>query len=66
MLIPKIIGKFQMQTSKHINLLNDTPGNKIWQTGYHDHIIRNNDEYQCIKYYIRNNPKNWEEDTFYS
>ena len=49
MLIPKIMGKLQMQTSKHINLLNNTPGNKTWQKGYHDHIIRNDDEFQRIK-----------------
>jgi len=66
MLIPKIMGKFQMQTSKHINQLNNTPGNKNWQKGFHDHIVRNNDEFQRIKYYIRNNPKNWENDKFNS
>ena len=66
MLIPKIMGKFQMQTSKQINIINNTPGNKNWQYNYHDHVIRNDAEYQRIKYYIRNNPSKWKDDKFYN
>ncbi|MCB2194298.1 MAG: hypothetical protein KQH79_00465 [Bacteroidetes bacterium] len=33
--------------------------NFAWQPNYHDHIIRNEQEFKRIKYYIRNNPKNW-------
>ena len=65
MLIPMIMGKFQMQTSKQINIINNTPGNKNWQNNYHDHVIRNNGEYQRIKHYIKNNPLNWKDDKFY-
>ena len=65
MLIPKIIGKFQMQTSKQINIINNTPGNKNWQYNYHDHVIRNDAEHQRIKNYIRNNPLKWKDDKFY-
>jgi putative transposase len=36
--------------------------NHFFQSNYHDHIIRNNAEYQRIKKYIINNPKKWEED----
>ncbi len=35
-----------------------------WQSRYYDHIIRDDDEYQRIKNYIINNPKNWNEDKF--
>jgi len=30
-----------------------------WQTLFHDRIIRNEMELNRIRYYIRNNPKNW-------
>ena len=30
-----------------------------WQTRFHDHIIRNNDEFERIALYIKNNPANW-------
>ena len=64
MIIPKIIGKLQMQTSKQINILRNTPGNKNWQPNYHDHIVRDDASYQRIKNYIINNPRNWNDDTF--
>ena len=66
MLIPKILGKFQQQTSKQINILRNTPGTKNWQANYHDHIIRNNEEYVRIKNYIINNPIKWDKDRFNS
>jgi len=37
-----------------------------WQSRFHDHIIRNNAEYQRIKNYIINNPQNWRGDKFYN
>ena len=36
--------------------------NHFFQSNYYDHIIRNDGEYQRIKNYIRNNPRNWNED----
>jgi len=59
MLIPKIMGKFKMQTSKQINIARNTAGRKNWQTDYDDRIIRNDAEYQRIVEYIRNNPGAW-------
>ena len=64
MLIPKILGKYQQQTSKQINILRSTPGMKNWQENYYDHIIRDDASYQRIKNYIIQNPSNWDEDTF--
>jgi putative transposase len=65
MIIPMIIGKLKMQTSKYINILNNTPTHKNWQTDYHDHIIRDDQSYWNIKNYIKNNPANWNDDTFF-
>ena len=31
-----------------------------WQSRYHDRIIRTSQEYDNIKYYIQQNPINWE------
>ncbi|MEA3317190.1 MAG: hypothetical protein U9R54_04475 [Bacteroidota bacterium] len=36
--------------------------NHFFQSNYHDHIIRNNDEYNSIKQYIIDNPQNWDND----
>ena len=37
----------------------------IWQKSFHDHIIRNEDEYQKIWQYIDENPLKWTEDTYF-
>ena len=65
MILIKILGKFKQQTSKQINIMQNSPGTKNWQRDFHDHVIRNNIEYLYIKNYIINNPKKWENDIFY-
>ena len=37
-----------------------------WQSRFHDHIIRDNDEFHRIKNYIVSNPENWEQDKFFN
>jgi putative transposase len=34
----------------------------VWQARFHDHIIRNEKEYNKIKFYIENNVLNWQND----
>jgi len=41
------------------------PTGPVWQTRFHDHIIRNDEEYQRIYNYIESNIQNWEKDTFF-
>ncbi len=36
-----------------------------WQSRFHDHIVRNQDEMNKIAEYIENNPLRWEIDCFY-
>jgi len=36
----------------------------IWQSRFHDHIIRNETELQNIRRYIINNPLNWNKDDY--
>jgi len=43
---------------------NKEVGENIWQYRSHDHIIRNEKEYQKIWEYIETNPLKWEEDCF--
>lgn len=62
MLISKVVGKFKMQSAKEINLMRKTPGKRVWQRGYYDHIIRNQKDLNNTKQYIINNPKNWVKD----
>jgi len=62
MIISKMIGKLKMQTSKEINTYRNTPGVKNWLANYHDRVIRTESEYQNVKKYILENPKNWDKE----
>jgi REP element-mobilizing transposase RayT len=35
-----------------------------WQTRFHDHVIREDDEFRRIAYYIEQNPANWKDDMY--
>ncbi len=63
---PKSLGSlitgFESSVTRRINQIRKTPGAKVWQRNYHDHIIRNEKELNIIRAYIRNNPKNWHKD----
>lgn len=40
-------------------------GFSIWQKLFHDHVIRNEKDYQRIWNYIEGNPMRWRDDCFY-
>ncbi len=47
-----------------LNIPKYNKNNHFWQPNYHDRVIRNQQEYNRIKQYIINNPKNWTGDKF--
>jgi len=59
--ISSMIGSYKSAVSKHAHR---NGFNFKWQSLYHDHIIRNADEYERITTYIRTNPSNWSTDRF--
>ncbi len=60
--LASIIRGFKSSVTKNARVV-DT--GFVWQSRYHDHIIRNEPEYQRISNYIINNPSQWREDRFY-
>lgn len=62
-LIAKTVGYLKMNVSKRIHAY--YPSEKVWQRLYHDHIIRNDQDYREIWEYIDNNPMKWRLDRFY-
>jgi REP element-mobilizing transposase RayT len=61
--ISAIIRSYKSAVTKHANRLGLPNG---WQPRFHDHIIRDDAEYQRISNYIITNPENWGKDTFSS
>jgi len=39
-----------------------SPGIEVWQSRFHDRIVRNEKELQAVRRYIDNNPMRWEAD----
>ena len=62
-LISQTIGFFKMNASKKAHAI-DT-GLKLWQRSFHDHIIRNDEDFLRIWEYIETNPIKWHEDCFF-
>jgi len=63
--ISSFVAGFKSSATKLINEYRKTPGMKVWQTRFYDHIIRNETEYRKIIGYIESNPKNWKGDKYY-
>ena len=59
-----IVGQYKAAVTKHIHKWD--PAATVWQTSFHDHIIRNQADYQRIWQYIDTNPVKWSEDCFYT
>jgi len=57
-----IVGNFKSLVTRRINRLRRTPGERVWQRGYYDRIVRNPRELDAIRRYIRDNPARWAED----
>jgi putative transposase len=53
------IGSFKSGSAREINLLRRTPGEKIWQRGFHDHVIRDEVDLERIREYVASNQVRW-------
>ncbi|QQR80538.1 MAG: transposase [Deltaproteobacteria bacterium] len=58
--VGEIIRYFKGKTAYLIQKQNQSI--KVWQRNYHERIIRTEYELENIRYYIRENPRNWEKD----
>ena len=58
-----IVGQYKSGVTRKIREI--CPDLSVWQRSYHDHIIRNEKQYQKIWEYIHTNPLRWMEDCFY-
>lgn len=57
--IPLFVSALKRLTNKQI-------GENIWQRSYHDHIIRDENDYLNIWEYINSNALKWQDDKYYN
>ena len=62
--LDQIIGLYKSGVSRKIH--ETAPQEVIWQRSFHDHVIRNQRDYEMIWSYIDTNPLRWEMDRFYT
>ncbi len=56
--IPKLISSLKRYTNRACGI-------ELWQSGYYDHIIRDERDYRVRWEYIYSNPARWAEDEYY-
>lgn len=59
--LASIIRGYKIGVTKNARKINP---DFAWQARFHDHIIRNQQAFENIDHYIRNNPSKWGEDKF--
>lgn len=59
-----VIGRYKSGVSRRIH--KQLPGITVWQRSYHDHVIRNRNDYEKIWAYIDGNPMKWMDDCYYT
>jgi REP-associated tyrosine transposase len=57
-----LIAGFKSSVTTRINELRHTHGAAVWQRNYHEHIVRDDKDWDRIHTYIESNPCTWAED----
>lgn len=57
-----VVGSFKSAVTKRINDVRGTPGATVWQRGFYEHVIRDEDDLNRVRQYIVENPLHWERD----
>ncbi len=63
-LLAQIVGYLKMNVSKRVHQIE--PQLSIWQSRYHDHIVRDGNDFLRIWQYIDTNPAKWAQDQYYT
>lgn len=59
-----IIRGYKAAVTTNINKSRKVKGIPVWHRNYYEHIIRNEDALNQIRFYIQSNPRKWGEDRF--
>lgn len=54
-----IVQNFKSVAARRINQVQGTPGRRVWQEDYYEHIVRDAADMERIRRYIAANPSRW-------
>jgi REP element-mobilizing transposase RayT len=60
--LSSFIAQYKAYSTKRINELRGTPGARLWQPNFYEHVIRNDEDLYNVRKYIQENPLKWELD----
>jgi REP element-mobilizing transposase RayT len=63
--LPQIVGACKSLTTRFANMNECMPGRQIFQTSFHEHVVRDDAEFLSYWTYIDGNPGLWREDEYY-
>ncbi len=63
-LLSQIVGYWKINASREMHRLGFQ--GEVWQRSFHEHVIRDRDDYDRIAKYIRENPMIWQFDRYYN
>jgi REP element-mobilizing transposase RayT len=57
--LANVVGSFKSAVTSRVNVQRGTPGATVWQRGYFERVLRNDDEMLRARKYIVENPLKW-------
>ncbi len=54
-----MVGSFKSAAAREVNRVRGTSGATVWQRGYHDHMVRDEEDLERIREYVATNPLRW-------
>jgi REP element-mobilizing transposase RayT len=60
--LSSFIAQYKAYSTKCINERRGTPGARVWQPNFYEHVSRNDEDLYNIRQYIQENPLKWELD----
>lgn len=60
--LPELVRAFKSFSAREINKAQTGSRRRLWQRGYHEHVVRGEKDLNAIREYIQNNPLQWEMD----
>jgi putative transposase len=54
-----VVGGFKAGSTREINVARKTLGAPVWQRGFYDHVIRDEEDLERARRYIEENPVRW-------
>ena len=57
--LSEVVRGFKTYSGRRVNEVRGTPGVAVWQRGYYEHVVRNEEDMNRIRQYFQENPLRW-------